>query len=213
MYASLNLGSGVADDLGAVRRNRDILGARFGVPVAFLHQVHSARVAGVDGPPEGGELAVAEADAAITARTDVGLAALVADCVPVLLAGEYVVAAVHAGRRGLLSGVLTATLASMAERGSPARYASIGPSICGSCYEVPEQMRAEVARVLPAAASTTSWGTPALDLAAGLRAQLAQAGVDAVEHHRLCTLEDTRFFSYRRDGVTGRFAGVIARRG
>jgi copper oxidase (laccase) domain-containing protein len=106
--------------------------------------------------------------------------------------------------------VVTATLAAMAAHGSPAVAASIGPSICGGCYEVPGDLRDEVAGAVPGTATTTRWGTPALDLAAGVRRQLEDAGV-AVEHHRLCTVEDDRFFSYRRDGITGRFAGFVAR--
>ncbi|WP_328591652.1 peptidoglycan editing factor PgeF [Occultella glacieicola] len=210
VYESLNLGAGVADEPAAVAVNRRRVSDRFGRPVAFLTQVHSDRVHEVTGPPPAGTVAVAEADALLTARVDVALGVLVADCVPILLAGDGLVAAVHAGRRGLVSGVLTHTLARMAAAGSPAGRAAIGPSICGRCYEVPEAMRAEVAARMPVVAATTSWGTPALDLAAGVRAQLADAGVPEVHHEARCTREDPDLFSYRRDGVTGRFAGVIA---
>ena len=84
----------------------------------------------------------------------------------------------------------------------------LGPSICGSCYEVPEQLREEVAEVAPAAWSSTSWGTPALDLPAGVRAQLAEEGV-TVEYSGECTLENDSLYSYRRDSRTGRFAGLV----
>ena len=91
--------------------------------------------------------------------------------------------------------------------------ASIGPSICGACYEVPEQMREDAAALLPATASRTSWGTPALDLRAGAVSVLQDAGVpaEAIDAEHPCTLEDERFFSYRRSTVTGRFAGVLRR--
>jgi hypothetical protein len=85
----------------------------------------------------------------------------------------------------------------------------IGPHVCGRCYEVPAEMRAEVAKTVPATYAETSWGTPALDLGAGVEAQLAAAGVPA-ERVPGCTLEDDRFHSYRRDGAAaGRIAGLV----
>jgi copper oxidase (laccase) domain-containing protein len=86
----------------------------------------------------------------------------------------------------------------------------VGPHVCGACYEVPEAMRAEVAALVPEARSTTSWGTPALDLGAGVRAQLDAAGVATVHDVRVCTREDPDWPSYRRDGEAAtRFAGVV----
>ena len=85
---------------------------------------------------------------------------------------------------------------------------AVGPSICGSCYEVPEEMLALSAQREPACASRTSWGTPGLDVAAGVLAQLERAGVGHISAGQWCTYEDPRFFSYRRDGVTGRLAGI-----
>ena len=146
---------------------------------------------------------------------------LVADCVPVLLAAAdgAAVAAVHVGRQGLVRGVLPAALARLAEHGAAAAdlYAAVGPSICGRCYEVPAALREEVAAQVPGTAATTAWGTPALDLPAGVLAQLAAAGVTRVHHLAACAREDERFYSYRRagqagDGATGRFAGVVGRR-
>ena len=85
----------------------------------------------------------------------------------------------------------------------------LGPSVCGSCYEVPAEMRAEVCAVVPEAWAETSWGTPAVDVAAGVRAQLAAAGVEVVDAGR-CTLEHDDLFSYRRDGRrSGRMAGLV----
>jgi copper oxidase (laccase) domain-containing protein len=96
----------------------------------------------------------------------------------------------------------------MRAAGATTIRAWIGPSICGSCYEVPGDLRAEVAAVVPATGSTTSWGTPALDLPAGVRSQLASLGV-SVEYSGACTLEQDGLFSYRRDKQTGRFAGLV----
>jgi copper oxidase (laccase) domain-containing protein len=84
----------------------------------------------------------------------------------------------------------------------------LGPSICGRCYEVPPALRDEVAAAVPATWSTTSWGTPALDLPAGARSQLENAGV-GVEYAGPCTLETASLYSYRRDSGTGRFAGLV----
>jgi hypothetical protein len=97
----------------------------------------------------------------------------------------------------------------MRELGAEEISAWIGPSICGRCYEVPEQMRDEVARAEPVSATTTSWGTPGLDVSAGVRAQLERCGV-RVEDVGACTRERDDLYSYRRDGArAGRQAGVI----
>jgi YfiH family protein len=167
--------------------------------------------------PADGPVPVRTADAIVTDRDDVALAIMVADCLPVLLADPVagVVAVAHAGRRGLLDGVLEATLEQMGTLGARAEdtTASIGPAICGSCYEVPEEMREDAARRVPATGATTRWGTPALDLRAGAVSVLEDAGVPAaaIDADHTCTLEDERFFSYRRSARTGRFAGVLRR--
>ena len=216
-HASLNLGLNVDDDPARVRANRRLVEAWSGRPVQFASQVHGVRVA-IVGPelPRGSTPdSVAEVDALVSA-TGAGVAVLVADCVPVLLADPAagVVGAVHAGRRGLADGVIQSALAAMVGLGARADRirAVIGPAICGACYEVPADLRAEVAAVVPASWSTTSWGTPALDLPAGVAATLAAAGVSRVEDLAICTLTDERFYSHRsqRGGPpTGRFAGVI----
>ncbi|NYV75166.1 laccase domain-containing protein, partial [Streptomyces sp. UH6] len=99
----------------------------------------------------------------------------------------------------------------MTERGAdPSRIvARTGPSVCGRCYEVPERMRAEVAAVEPAAYAETSWGTPAVDVAAGVHAQLERLGVRDVGRSPVCTMESHDHFSYRRDRATGRLAGYV----
>jgi copper oxidase (laccase) domain-containing protein len=119
-----------------------------------------------------------------------------------------VLAAVHAGRPGVASGVVPAAVNRMLELGAARLSAWIGPSVCGGCYEVPEDMRDDVAARVPAARCTTSRGTAGLDLPAAVRSQLQDAGV-RVEYSGHCTLEDQNLFSYRRDRHTGRFAGLV----
>ena len=88
-------------------------------------------------------------------------------------------------------------------------HAWVGPHVCGACYEVPEQMRAEASAVVPEAHAETSWGTPALDIGAGVHAQLVDAGVSVVDASR-CTIEHEDLFSYRRQGrASGRLAGLV----
>jgi hypothetical protein len=175
-----------------------------------MTQVHGTGVAIVEDAEEN---PVADVDALVTATPGLVLCVLVADCVPVLLADPVagVVAAVHAGREGVRRGVVPATLAAMTRLGSrPGDVeALLGPAVCGSDYEVPAAMQAEVARVAPASAVRTRRGTPGLDLRVGLDQVLRGAGVGSVVHDPRCTVEDPRLFSHRRDGVTGRQAGVV----
>jgi YfiH family protein len=139
----------------------------------------------------------------------------VADCVPVLLADASagVLGCAHAGRSGLAGGVVPNTLEAMRALGARRVRAWVGPCVCGGCYEVPEQMREEVAAVVPQARSTTRWGTPALDIGTGVEAQLRAEGCDVVATARRCTREDPDLYSHRRDGArAGRFAGLVWRR-
>ncbi|UYG15571.1 peptidoglycan editing factor PgeF [Brachybacterium huguangmaarense] len=216
-YASLNLARHVGDDEGAVAANRERLRAAIGVDVVYVDQVHSADVAvvGEGDEPDGGS--VRTADALVTRRGDIALAIMVADCLPVLLvdAEAGVVGAAHAGRAGLLGGVLENTVAAMQALGADVERvrAEIGPSVCGSCYEVPAAMRADAERTLPGIGATTRRGTPSLDLRAGAVLALTGAGLRAghVLSDAPCTVEDERFYSYRREQRTGRLAGVIRR--
>ncbi|MET7474508.1 peptidoglycan editing factor PgeF [Streptomyces sp. NPDC005648] len=213
-YEELNLGGAVGDDPGAVRTNRELAAKSLGLGpdrVVWMNQVHGKEVAVVDGP--WGERPVPEVDAVVTARRGLALAVLTADCTPVLLADPVagVVAAAHAGRPGMIAGVVPAALRAMTELGAdPARIvARTGPAVCGRCYEVPEAMRADVAGIEPAAYSETSWGTPAVDVTAGVHAQLERFGVRDREQSPVCTLESADHFSYRRDRTTGRLAGYV----
>ncbi|MFD5704512.1 laccase domain-containing protein, partial [Streptomyces lasiicapitis] len=153
------------------------------------------------------------APAIVTARRGLALAVLTADCTPVLLADPDagVAAAAHAGRPGLVAGVVPAAVEAMVRLGArPERIvARTGPAVCGRCYEVPADMRADVAAVEPASYAETSWGTPAVDVTAGVHAQLDRLGVRAREQSPVCTLESGDHFSYRRDRTTGRLAGYV----
>lgn len=179
-----------------------------------MRQVHGASVAvvGADTPP-GQELR--DVDALVTAEPGRALVVQTADCVPLLLAGPSTVAAVHAGRVGFALGVVDATLRELARLGDPPEQlrAAVGPAIGGCCYEVPAEMRDEVASTAPEVAAETSWGTPALDLPAGVVAALRVAGVPTIERIGGCTRCDPgeRWFSHRGDPATGRQFGLIVR--
>lgn len=175
-----------------------------------MRQVHGAavHVVGNDEPAE-----PPQADGLVTARPGIALLVRAADCVPVLFADATagVVGAAHAGRPGVAAGVVPAVVAAMRTLGAATITGWVGPHVCGRCYEVPEELRAEVAAVVPETWARTSWGTPALDLGAGVVAQLRADGCE-VRRVPVCTREDPRWPSYRRDGVAaGRFAGVVWR--
>lgn len=213
-YEELNFGGAVGDDPRAVGANRDRAATSLGLDpgdVVWMNQVHGTDVAVVDGP--WGDAPVPEVDAIVTTRRGLALAVLTADCVPVLLADPVagIAAAAHAGRPGMIAGVVPAAVAAMTRLGAdPARIvARTGPTVCGRCYEVPEEMRADVAAVEPAAHAETSWGTPAVDVAAGVHAQLTRLGVRDRERSPVCTRESPDHFSYRRDRTTGRLAGYV----
>jgi YfiH family protein len=209
-YAGLNLGGHVGDDARQVEENRVAVAAEVGVDRAhllLLNQVHGARVVEATGPWTG---ETPQADAVVTAVPGLALGVLVADCVPVLLhdVESGVVGVVHAGRPGMMSGVVGVTVAAMRDLGASALRATVGPSVCGRCYEVPPAMAAEASRVV-ASSSARSWtGTSAIDVATGVVEQLAAEGVP-VQWVPGCTRESPSLYSYRRDGVTGRFAGVV----
>lgn len=214
-YEELNLGGAVGDDPDAVRTNRELAAKSLGLDpaqVVWMNQVHGADVAVVDGPWDSAA-EIPSVDAVVTARGGLALAVLTADCTPVLLADPVtrIAAAAHAGRPGMIAGVVPAAVRAMVELGAePSRIvARTGPAVCGRCYEVPEAMRAEVASVEPAAYAETSWGTPAVDVSAGVHAQLERLGVCDREQSPVCTLESGDHFSYRRDRTTGRLAGYV----
>ena len=203
-FASLNLGTHVSDDLETVLVNRALLAKDLG-PVQYMSQVHGNRVAIIEEITDEDPTA----DALVTGIPGISLAVQVADCIPLLLHSSESVAAVHVGRKGLVNEVTRAALQVMRDMGSTKITAIIGPSICGNCYEVSQEIHDEVVAQHPSARSTTNNGTPALNLPAALLQVLADEGVTVIDESR-CTVEHQDLYSYRRDGVTGRQAGIIS---
>jgi YfiH family protein len=213
-FATLNLSHSVGDDPAAVEANREVVLKAVGdgpSSLAWMRQVHGAAVvyASPSAPPGQSQ----EADAMFTGSPALALAVNVADCAPVLLADPHarLVGAAHAGRPGMAAGVVPALVTAMTDAGAERgrMHSLVGPSICGRCYEVPAWMRDEVADAVPGSACVTRKGTPGIDLRAGLHAQLVRAGISAIADDLRCTAESGELYSYRRDGDTGRFAGVI----
>jgi YfiH family protein len=209
-YGELDLALEGADAGGARAENHRLLLADFAPSdeLCDLHQVHGATVALVD---DCEPVARPDADGIVTGGPGRTLMVRAADCVPVLLADPDagVIGAIHAGRLGLVRGVVPATVAQMREIGADRIAAWVGPHICGGCYEVPAAMQEEVAAFEPASRATTSWGTAGLDLGAGVIAQLERADV-RVEYVGRCTRESEDLYSFRRDGEqAGRLAGLI----
>jgi YfiH family protein len=207
-YDSLNLGSHVGDDPAAVAENRRRVAAAAGVrDLVVATQVHGTEVVEVTGPWSGD---VPEADALVTRVPGLALGVLVADCTPVLLAApaEGVVGVAHAGRKGMAAGVVPALVAALRDLGARTILGRVGPSVCPRCYEVPADLREQVAAQVPVSRSVTRHGTPALDVAGAVLEQLAPHCWD-VEQLPGCTAERADLFSYRRDGTTGRSAGLV----
>lgn len=214
-YESSNLAFHVGDRPARVRRNRHRLLTSAGIErVQWLDQEHGRRVlaasfvTAASGP--------ITADASWTGAPGLGLAVLVADCVPLLLANDdaSVVAVVHCGWRGTVGGIVETTLAALPE--APARLVAwLGPGICAACYEVGtdvrDALRADERRTVLAPQRPSRRGGPKwrLDLPALVAGRLRAAGVRRIVPSSLCTMCDSRFYSYRRDRRTGRFAALI----
>ncbi len=207
-YDSLNLAQHVGDDPESVRQNR----SRLALPTepCWLQQVHGIKVAELDRHSVGN----VEADAAYTHYPEVICAVLTADCLPVLLcdiAGNEV-AAVHAGWRGLCNGIIEATVGKFTA--APEQLmAWLGPAIGPEVYEVGEEVRQAFLERDPQAVQAfvaTCPGHWLMDIYTLARQRLHNSGVQQISGGQYCTYrEATRFYSYRRDGVTGRMATVI----
>jgi hypothetical protein len=207
-WASFNLGDHVGDDPAHVAANRAQLRRRLPAEPAWLRQVHSARVV------EAGRDPTPEADASFTRGVGQVCAVLTADCLPVLFCDRAgsVVAAAHAGWRGLADGVLEATVAAM--QVPPGEVlAWMGAAIGPQAFEVGDEVRAAFVAQQPEAAAAFVPHAPGkwrADIYALARLRLGQAGVQAVYGGGRCTLtEAEHFYSYRRDGVTGRMASLV----
>ena len=213
----LNLGLHVGDDPEAVRANRARLQEWLPGRPAWISQVHGADVvdAATAGPDQPGRVG----DASIATQAGVVCAILTADCLPVLFADldGKVVGAAHAGWRGLAGGVLGTTVAAMRQAGAGEITAWLGPAIGATAFEVgPDVLEAFLA-ALPGEATRAAFqaypgreGKYLADMFALARMMLARDGVARVHGGTLCTATaPERFYSYRRDGVTGRQASLI----
>ncbi len=208
-YAGMNLGARVGDDPGAVARNREALRMHLPVDPSWLEQVHGTDVVELEHAPP-----LARADGAVARTRHRVCAVLTADCLPVLLAARTgrVVGVAHAGWRGLASGVIEATLARMGVPGGEV-VAWLGPGISQAAYEVGQDVYESFAARDPGARAAFRPGAPGkyhADLYALARRRLSAAGVTAVHGGAFCTYgEPNRFYSYRRDGTTGRMATLV----
>ena len=200
MYESLNLAQHVGDDPARVDANRKKIG-----PAQFMNQVHGDEIVLINAISS----EVPTCDGLITTTPNLSLAVMVADCIPLLLISKEAVGAIHVGRAGLVNRIALKAIQMMRSLGAIEIHAALGPSICGTCYEVPFQMQQDVIAEHPRAFATTKKGTPGLDLSKALIADLVSVGV-TYEASTICTLEDQLYFSHRRQNPTGRFAGVVS---
>ncbi|WIM66969.1 peptidoglycan editing factor PgeF [Corynebacterium breve] len=212
-YASFNLGDHVGDDPQAVADNRARLAQILDLPqenFVWMEQLHTNNVTVVN---KAQDTPVEATDALVTTTPGLALCVLVADCVPVLLADHSngVAAVAHAGRMGARNGIIPNTVNKMIELGAKPQNIQVilGPAAAGESYEVPESMAADVEQHLPGSRATTKQGTPGIDVRAGLVRQLMGMGITNIDADPRDTITDEDFFSYRREGTTGRQAGVV----
>ena len=168
------------------------------LPVVFMHQSHGNEVVVIEN-----ESIFPEADALVTTNKNIALAVRVADCLPLLLASQNVVAAVHVGRKGLMNQVALKAVSLMKQLGAVQINGVVGPHICGECYEVDSQTYADVRSTYPATGEKNNY----LNLYKGLEEQL---GDIKLENLNLCTKEISRYFSHRANAEAGRQVGVIS---
>ncbi|WP_334144058.1 polyphenol oxidase family protein [Rhabdothermincola sp.] len=182
------------------------------LPWAWVRQVHGSAVVAIDDPATAGQVCGAEADAVVTGASGIVASVTVADCAPVaLVSPEGVVAAVHAGWRGLSRGVLRAAVDEMRARGAVTVNAYLGPCIHPECYEFGIDDLAGLVRTLgPGIRSLTGSGRPALDLPTAVAASLSRAGVALVGAADVCTAcGGDRWFSHRARAESGRHALAV----
>jgi YfiH family protein len=210
-YDSCNVGDHVGDAPDAVAANRARVAAAAGLgdpsEWVWMRQVHGVDVHVATGPT-GAE--PPEVDAAVTARRGLPLSVLTADCAPIALACDDAVGVVHAGHRGLEHGVIPAAVERLRAVGTGPVRAYLGPCIRPARYEFGATDLARlVARLGPEVEGRTAEGRPALDIPAAVRTALRAAGVEELVDAGECTAESDVYFSYRRDGLTGRQATII----
>lgn len=231
-FESFNLGSKVGDDPAAVLENRMTLARTCGLDrIIFMDQIHSAQILLAEEFVAGTHLVYENGRDTVTgsaldrdaprcdgvfltkefAPLNLGLAVQVADCVPLILGSDEVIAAVHIGREGLLRGMTEAALDAVASRvAMDSLQATIGPSICGDCYPLSPDLFARCAERYPA--SIHSVAESKIDVAAAVISILQERGVrwQWFGGERECVYTDSNYYSYRRDRSTGRQAMVVA---
>ncbi len=215
-YDTLNIALHVGDDPKNVLRNRIILAAKFDYlseNLIFMEQTHSTNVVVIE---DAATNKIENCDAIVTDRPNIPLMVMVADCIPLMLYDpvKRVIAAVHAGRNGTFGDIGPKTVSVMQERFGcdPADIlAGLGPSIHACCYEVGEDLADITLKSFGERYIRKREGGSYLDLQTLNFDRLRQAGLktENIEISPLCTACESDFFSYRREGTTGRFAGVI----
>jgi YfiH family protein len=218
-FDTANAGYSRGDDPAHVDENRARIGAQLGGRAVdpnewiSLHQVHGTAVYPADSGGTTAGRPAPRADAAVSAEPDAVLSVLTADCAPVALVGPGVVAAVHAGWRGIAAGVLEAAVAEVRHRSPGPVRAVLGPCIHPECYEFsPADLAPIAGRLGPEVISTTTTGRPALDVPRAVRLALAGVGVTDVSDVEVCTACSPDHFSHRRDGRTGLQTMLVAAR-
>jgi YfiH family protein len=216
-FDSLNLGYRTGDRSERVNRNRRLAVTALGMPPFTVgEQVHGARIARVGERRAGAGFdrvagAIPSTDALSVTRTRLPVAILVADCVPLVLAAPGLLVAVHAGWRGLASGIVDRAVGLFAHGPRPA--AAVGPAIGPCHYEVGSDVALSVTAGSPAGARVERrGGRTFLDLPGTVAGILRAAGIRSADRAEVCTAcQDDRFFSHRRDGRTGRQAAIAMR--
>ena len=206
-YESRNLAAHVGDEPATVRGNRIALESELAVgPLSWMGPVHGTDIAHLTYATS----ITPDVDALTTTLPRLPLVTLGADCVPMLIAADAFVIAAHVGWRGFADDMTAAIHTFLKSNGSDPSHATVilGPAICGTCYVIPEERASAIARICESAVRPLDGGRVGADIRLGLRDQWMTAGA-TVEVVGPCTFEDTRYFSHRRDGVTGRQAGVI----
>jgi len=216
-FTSLNLGAKEGDDATRVGENRERLIAGLGCgPLTLGEQVHGGRTVRVGGKRAGagfapGSTPIPRVDGLVTSSAGLPLAVFVADCVPLILADDRSAAAVHVGWRGLVAGIVPAAVRNFEDPGKV--RAALGPAIGPCHFEVGEDVALAISSATSSGAPTERRdGSLYVDLPEAVRRALRDLGLRTVDVLGLCTRhEDERFFSYRRDGRTGRQVGVAMR--
>ncbi len=167
-------------------------------PIQVMTQEHGNQVSVIERP-----ISAPVADAMVSCNKEIALAVRVADCLPLLLYSNNVIAAVHVGRKGLMNQVAVNAVTQMRKLGAKEITGVVGPHICGQCYEVGADIFTEVTNAYPATFKKQNY----LDLYAGLVSQLPEIKLSNID---ICTKENPDYFSYRANGEAGRKVGVIS---